>query len=1171
MFMATAYQGNKPYIFLSYAHKDKELAHYVVDYLHEHNFKVWFDEGIYTGTQWKKFILDKITNPNCWIMVFLATQNSLASIECEKELYFAEEKKKKFINIVIDSPPFPNWFICDFKRYQFVNEAEFASRNEMMDKLVRELIHHQMNPDKPTDTPKGTPKETPKTKAPEVAKVPKVPASTPVPSRTKGLRFAINGNTAKVSRYTGTDSKVIIPSSITYNGKTYKVTAIGEMAFFYCENLTSITIPDSVTSIGDSAFTNCKNLTSINIPNGVISIGDVAFNMCESLVSITISNSVATIGVAAFAGCENLTSINIPNSVTSIGEQAFSGCKNITSIDVDKNNTHYKSIDGNLYSRDGTILIQYAIGKTDTAFTIPESVTSIGKMAFINCKKLTSITIPNSVTSIGERAFVRCDKLTIYCEAKSKPSNWHTDWNPDNRPVVWGHGSSKPSAAPKGPLKLNTAKGLQFTITDGTATIIGYKGTNTKVIIPAKIKSNGKTYKVTSIGNWAFNSCTNLTSVTIPNSVTTIGESAFAWCKKLKSITIPNSVTSIGESAFDGCTSLTSISIPNGVTTIGENAFWECTNLTSITIPDSVTSIGEQAFCDCTNLTSIDVDKNNTHYKSIDGNLYSKDGSTLIQYAIGKTDTTFTIPDSVTSIGNSAFGSCTSLTSITIPNSVTFIGKEAFAGSENLIAITIPNGVKFIGQKAFVGSENLIAITIPNSVTSIGDGAFELCSSLTSIVVDENNQSYKSIDGNLYSKDGTILIQYAIGKTNTSFTIPNGVTTIGENAFAWCENLTSITIPDSVTTIGESAFFCSFSLTSIEVDENNQNYKSIDCNLYSKDGTILIQYAIGKTNTSFTIPNSVTSIGAKAFLSCKNLTSITIPNSVTSIGDYAFSWCKNITSITIPNSVTSIGEGAFGYCTHLTSITIPNSVTSIGESAFGFCENLTSITIPNSVTSIGESAFSWCENITSVSIPKGVTSIGRETFEGCKNLTSITIPNSVTSIGDGAFSGCDKLTIYCEAESKPEGWGGAWNSRDYYHNSYNCPVVWGCESSKYSVDPKYPLILYAAGGWTFTLTDGTARVDRYEGTDTKVIIPAAFTVAGDSYSYKVTAIKGWAFGGCSNLTSVTIPESVTSIGKCAFEGCTNLTIYCEAKSKPSNWHTDWNDMDCPVVWGYKGE
>ena len=146
MFMASAYQGNKPYIFLSYAHIDRELAHYVVDYLQEHNFNVWYDEGSIIGAQWTDVILEKIANPNCWMMVFLVTQNSLASTECRREIKFAEKKEKKFINVVIGSPHLPDWFILDFTCYQFVNEAEFASRDAMMDKLVKELIHHQMNP-----------------------------------------------------------------------------------------------------------------------------------------------------------------------------------------------------------------------------------------------------------------------------------------------------------------------------------------------------------------------------------------------------------------------------------------------------------------------------------------------------------------------------------------------------------------------------------------------------------------------------------------------------------------------------------------------------------------------------------------------------------------------------------------------------------------------------------------------------------------------------------------------------------------------------------------------------------------------------------------------------------------------------------------------------------------
>ncbi len=274
----------------------------------------------------------------------------------------------------------------------------------------------------------------------------------------------------------------------------------------------------------------------------------------------------------------------------------------------------------------------------------------------------------------------------------------------------------------------------------------------------------------------------------------------------------------------------------------------------------------------------------------------------------------------VTSIGNSAFSKCSNLTSVTIPDSVTSIGSFAFIGCSSLMSITIPNSVTNIGEYAFVRCSSLVSVTIPNSVTSIGSSAFSNCVSLTCLTVDKNNINYKSIDGNLYTKDGTTLIQYAIGKTETSFTISDSVTSIGDNAFYNCSSLANIMIPNSVTRIGYNAFSYCGSLTRITVDENNGNYKSIDGNLYTKDGTMLIQYAIGKAETTITIPNGVTSITDSAFSDCCSLTSITIPDSVTNIGYEAFYSCTALMSVTIGNRVESVDVSAFGNCRSLTSV-----------------------------------------------------------------------------------------------------------------------------------------------------------------------------------------------------------------------------------------------------------
>ena len=267
--------------------------------------------------------------------------------------------------------------------------------------------------------------------------------------------------------------------------------------------------------------------------------------------------------------------------------------------------------------------------------------------------------------------------------------------------------------------------------------------------------------------------------------------------------------------------------------------------------------------------------------------------------------------------------------------------------------------VTSIGNHAFSNCHSLTSIEIPNSVTSIGSLAFWRCDSL----------QYNLQNGLKYLGNSTNKYLYLAGVENTAITtakIDSNCRLIGYRAFYNRSSLTSIVIGDNVTSIGEEAFSYCSSLTNIIVDENNATYKSIDGNLYSKDGKTLIQYARGKSATSFTIPSSVTSIGDYAFSGYSSLTSIEIPNSVTSIGYRAFYYCDSLTSIEIPNSVTSIGYGAFSYCSSLTSIEIPDSVTSIGSDAFYHCSSLTSVVIGDSVTSIGVAAFWYCYSLTSI-------------------------------------------------------------------------------------------------------------------------------------------------------------------------------------------------------------
>lgn len=598
-----------------------------------------------------------------------------------------------------------------------------------------------------------------------------------------------------------------------------------------------------------------------------------------------------------------------------------------------------------------------------------------------------------------------------------------------------------------------------------------YKGI---VVIPEEVIYANKKWKVTSIGESAFAPFvsstglvpSSLTSVTIPNSVTNIGGGAFWGCKNLSSINIPNSVSSIGDGAFMNCISLTSINIPNNLSSIGEWVFTGCSGLTSITIPNNVSSIGECAFQGCSSLAFV------------------------------------TIPPSVTYIGNNAFFGCSGLTSVhisdleawcriafcevssnplyyahhlflngkelnklAIPNSVTSIGSSAFCGCSGLTSVTIPDNVTSIGGDAFYGCSSLISITIPNSVTYIGDGAFRKCSGLKD-VISEIKTPFE-IDEWVFSSDtytsATLTVTKGTKSAYQSTNYWNKFSNIVENSDDTNKKRTihvstAGTLPDLIqeserytieelTLTGElngtdlgflrymagggsydkSGNYVKWSSSKLEIldiskvifVEGGVYYNDFDNEKFEKDNYGDVPYVLSnpfdfpkylfyncKNLRKVMIPESVTSIGDYAFYNCNGLTLITIPNSMTSIGPSAFRKCSGLTSITIPNSVTNIGGWAFCDCSGLTSITIPNSVTSIGPSVFRRCSTLTSITIPNSVKNIGDGAFRECSSLTSITIPNSVMSIGVAAFYDCSSLTSIEIPKTVTSIGIAAFGSC---------------------------------------------------------------------------------------------------------------------------------------------------------------------
>ena len=516
---------------------------------------------------------------------------------------------------------------------------------------------------------------------------------------------------------------VVIPSSVTYGGSIYSVTGIRSEAFSGRTGLTSVTIPESVTSIGWGAFSGCRGLTSVTIPE-----------------------SVTGIGSQAFEGCSGLTSVTIPEAVTGIGSQAFSGCTGLQSIVVAENNSSYASLEGVLFNKDKTTLIQCP-GKKAGAYMIPSSVINIGEYTFQGCGGLTSITIPKSVTNIGNAAFSGCTGLT-------------------------------------------------------------------SVTIPES---------VTSIGWRTFSGCTGLTSVTIPESVTGIGSQAFEGCSGLTSVTIPEAVTSISRRTFSGCTGLTSViwNARNCTNHTLASPFSNCANIITFTFGDNVEQIPAYLCRDMDKLTSI------------------------------------TIPEAATSIGQYAFSGCTSLTSVTIPHSNASIKASTPSDSKNLIPGQLSSGVASIGDHAFYNCINLTTIDLPAGLATIGNEAFKFC--------------------------------YL-----PSIALPDGVTKIGDGAF-YCCNFAEIKIPDPVTAIGAETFYGCGKLAHVD------------------------------------IPEGVTSIGKSAFEKCAVLSSITLPVSLSRIGENVFAGCTDLSEIISKNPIPPSAKSSTFDEMHYTESTLRVPIVSFSR------------------------------------------------------------------------------------------------------------------------------------------------------------------------------------------------------------------------------------------------
>ena len=761
----------------------------------------------------------------------------------------------------------------------------------------------------------------------------------------------LEDGTVEIIGYTDSEAKLIIPSEID----GYTVTRIGDYAFYNCTSLTKIAIPNSVTSIGIYAFYYCTSLTEITIPNSITSMGAWVFADCTSLTDVILGNGVTSIGNSAFYNCTSLTEITIPCGVTNIDSSTFKNCTSLTEITIPESVT---SIEYEAFSNCTSL----------TEITIPESVESIEYEVFSNCTSLTEITIPDSVASIEYRAFYNCNSLiSIYV---------------DNTNINY-----------------SSQDGILFN--KDKTTLIQYPigNTRTSYIIPDS---------VTNIYGSAFYNCTSLTEITIPDSVTIIDIDAFAYCTTLTDITIGNNVTSIGDNAFASCKSLRSVTIPDSVTSIGCDAFRNCTSLSEIKISNHVTSIDMDAF----SYTAYYDDSSNW-----EGNVLYL--SNYLLKAKPTLEGNYIIKDETTVVAGAAFLNCTSLAEITIPDSVTSIDRYAFSGCTSLTDVTIGN-----------------------NVTSIGNDAFDYCTSLTDVYYGGTEQEWNGITygwGNDYLLNATIhfetestpaesAFEYIVLEDGTAqitdytgsaaeLVIPSEidgytVTSIRESALYDCASLTRVTIPSSITEIGYQAFGHCMNLTDINVEDGNEKHCSVDGVLFSKDKKTIVSYPAGKTQTEYSIPESVENISSYAFRDNAYLESITIPDGVTSIGTSAFESCTSLADISFPESVVSVGvDAVYNTAYFKDDSNWVDSVLYVDNVLFLALDSIHGkYEIKDGTTVIVGSAFDNCNYLTDVVIPDSVTGIPGGMFVSCKGLQSVTIPETVTKIGNGAFAECSSLT-----------------------------------------------------------------------------------------------------------------------------------------------------------------
>ncbi len=845
-------------------------------------------------------------------------------------------------------------------------------------------------------------------------------------------------------------SSVVLPNSVT---------RIGWDAFENCRSLETVAMSTNITQIERFAFQNCTKLASIEIPEGVETIGAFTFSGCSSMKDISLPTSLKTIEMYAFSGCSSLESIDIPQNVSTIEPHTFGYCYALGSISVDSSNTTLCSMSGILFSKDQETLLCYPAGKTDESYTVPGTVKIIETNAFAGTK-VKHVVLPEGIQTIRYYAF----------------------------------------------------------------------------------------------GDSAIE------SINFPDSLVELGGQMFTNCGGLRNadLTIPGSVKTLEEGLFS-CASVHNVVIQEGVKTIKSGAFYlNNAGSTTITLPQSIRSIATGAIStsvhiNCYENSPADIwaqangnpityvgtyeppqpsgeiiatgDLGNLEWSFNDYGVLSLSGrgsmpdfnsteSEPVPWLEYKDEITgVVIGEGITTVGASAFYSCTLMSSVSLPSTITDIGDNAFRGSL-IKAIVLPNSITRIGWDAFEDCRSLETVNMSTGVTRIERFAFQNCTKLASIDIPEGVETV-----------GAFTFSGCSSLENVS--LPTSLETIEMYAFSGCSSLESIDIPQNVSTIEPHAFGYCYALGSISVDSSNTTLCSMSGILFSKDQETLLCYPAGKTDETYAVPRTVKTIETNAFAGTK-VKHVVLPEGIQTIRYYAF------------------GDSA------IESINFPDSLVELGGQMFTNCGGLRNadLIIPGSVKVLEESLFS-CASVHSIVIQEGVKTIKSGAFYlNNAGNTTITLPYSIRSIETGAIS--TGIHIRCHHDSYAATWS----------NAQGNPIAYACDDDLIVLPATSTVDGYIRSGCS--VCGYTTTPDVVIHHDKVLSIPfSTSTICEEAFagfcaeevilSESTLSVETGAFANNENLLLVVVENPETRFIGNVFEQSPSVVILCGKGSKAAQY------------------